>query len=84
MALGIKQPLATCLAGHCLVVSNEPASCSSDKECQRVDDCCTCTALPVAATVPTCQKLCLINTCTSWGLPASTAKCVGGLCRLVP
>lgn len=83
-ALGIQQPIPSCLKGHCLVLSDAPASCSSDKECKVVDDCCTCTALPLAAQAPACQKMCLIDTCPSWGLGAATARCLGGLCRLVP
>jgi len=83
-ALNVQQPIAACLKGHCLVESDAPASCTADKDCKLVNDCCTCTALPATSTAPACAKMCLISTCVSWGLPAATAHCLGGKCRLVP
>jgi hypothetical protein len=80
-ALGIKPQVTYCVGGHCLVTAGA-TSCNADTDCQRVDNCCDCLALPKAASAPDCQKLCLINTCVSRGLATAKVRCILGECRL--
>lgn len=81
-ALGLKTPAAYCYGGHCSV-RDDGASCSSDADCQLINDCCWCEAWPKAAKAPTCPNLnCLVSSCTSHKLGNAKARCVGGVCRL--
>jgi hypothetical protein len=80
-ALGIKPQVTYCIAGYCVVTAGA-TSCTADTDCQRIDNCCDCLALPNAASAPDCKKLCLISTCVSRGLATAKAHCVLGECRL--
>jgi hypothetical protein len=82
-SVGITQPSTRCLNGHCPLESDK-TGCIDDKECKKLDDCCTCGAVPVTASAPACAKLCTIDTCTSWGLSKLVARCAKGVCRLAP
>jgi hypothetical protein len=81
-ALGLKAPAAYCHGGHCSV-RDDGSSCSSDADCQLINDCCWCAAWPKAAKAPACpQRSCLISSCTQHKLGNIKARCVGGVCRL--
>jgi hypothetical protein len=83
VAAGITPPSTRCLNGHCVLESDQ-TGCTDDKECKKLDDCCTCGAAPVKATGPACNKLCLVNVCSSFGLSKLVARCQKGVCRLAP
>jgi hypothetical protein len=80
--LGLSNPEAICVKGHCLV--NDSASCSGDADCKLIDDCCRCWAVASTVAIPPCSRMCLIDSCTSLGLSSAKAACVSGFCRLVP
>lgn len=55
--------------------------CQLDADCQLVSDCCVCDAIPTSERPDACAKDCLIDSCTSLGLPAKTTpSCVAGQC----
>lgn len=82
-ALGIAGPTSYCLKGKCLLAAGG-TTCSGAVSCYLVDNCCECTALPAGATAAACAKLCLISTCTSYGLSSAKAACVAGVCKVTP
>lgn len=57
----------------------------NDKDCQKIDNCCDCLALPTSVAAPTCNMgPCFVNTCVGQGLATAAVQCVGGTCKLVP
>ena len=84
-ARGIQAPQAYCLRSWCLLAAGE-GTCLIDKDCARVNDCCTCAALPAAAARTmelSCRADCERPSCDAGGLGAAVPRCVRGSCRLV-
>jgi len=74
-------PTAYCLKGRCLLMDNK-RGCSGDADCELLNDCCSCMALPKGHAVPACLADCFAAHCTAIGLAGAKARCIGGLCRL--
>ena len=73
---------AHCVKGKCFLGGG---TCASDADCQMVNDCCSCMALPAKSTPPACNiKACFVATCTARGVSTAKAQCVSGSCRVVP
>lgn len=84
-ALGFTKPTAYCAGGRCLLTEGGGASCVTDSDCQKVDNCCDCLALPTSVTAPTCNMgPCFVTTCVGQGLSNAAVKCLSGTCKLVP
>lgn len=59
------------------------ASCTSDDDCQLVNSCCDCLALPASATAPECtMPECYAPSCEARGLWVIQVRCVQGACIL--
>lgn len=81
-AVQIKKATPYCLKGRCLLYDAGTA-CTTDTDCQKVDNCCDCLALPKGSGPPPCALTnCFVNTCTGWGLTAAKALCDSGVCKL--
>lgn len=83
-ALGIAGPQPYCFRGRCFLTAQQ-GTCNSDADCQLVNDCCNCLALPRAAAqsvAATCLADCFVGQCTGLGLAGVSARCVAGTCRL--
>lgn len=62
--------------------TTEP-ECVMDEDCMLVDDCCSCTAIPVGDEAPECDiEACLVSTCTSLGLGMPAVQCNFGTCEV--
>jgi hypothetical protein len=80
---GVKNPTSYCLQGQCFAAESA-TTCASDTDCQLINDCCECLALPATLTLPACKKLCVVSTCVAKGLAITSlkARCLSGSCRL--
>jgi len=56
------------------------AECAADQDCQVVDDCCTCAALPKSEQKPACSSVCIQSACQARGLAGAKAHCVANRC----
>ena len=54
--------------------------CTTAADCQLVNDCCTCEAIPVGAKAPACSLTCVQSACAARQLPAGAVACVAGQC----
>lgn len=57
-----------------------PSECDTDQDCQIVNDCCTCAALPKSDAKPSCSAVCVQSACQARGLAAANAQCVANRC----
>jgi hypothetical protein len=56
--------------------------CKNDADCQIVNDCCNCIAIPKSEQPPSCGiSTCLVASCTPLGNP-SKAHCIAGRCSM--
>lgn len=63
--------------------TGEPDACMEADECEVVDDCCSCTAIPVGAEPPACDlPNCEQSACAAAGI-TPVAECELGTCQLV-
>jgi hypothetical protein len=76
-----KQPEAYCVKGLCFL-ADAKTTCSADKDCVLVNDCCGCAALPKAVTAPSCSQSCFAPACAGMGAGQAKARCLGGVCRI--
>jgi hypothetical protein len=56
------------------------AECATDDDCQVVNDCCTCAALPKSEQNVACPAVCIQSACQARGLGAAKADCVANRC----
>ena len=56
------------------------AECATDDDCQVVNDCCTCAALPKSEPNLACPAVCIQSACQARGLGAAKADCVANRC----
>ena len=84
-AWGLKSPAAYCFEGTCRLSDKPTPGCQTTADCQLLDDCCVCLALPKAAinTAGCPMASCATSTCATSGLTGVKADCVQGICRLV-
>jgi len=83
-ALGIAGATPYCFRGECFITA-QAGTCSADADCQVVNDCCRCSALPRAAAQTvgmSCAADCFQGRCSALGLIGVGARCVAGSCRL--
>lgn len=59
------------------------AECTQDSDCYTNSDCCECAAHPVGELPQACAIDCLIDTCASKGVDATSAVCAAGQCVTV-
>lgn len=59
------------------------AYCKTDDDCQVIDNCCACMAMPKGVPVPGCPvPECYASACDSLGVPSSNPHCIAGHCTL--
>ena len=54
--------------------------CVTASDCKLFSDCCTCDAIPVGDTIPSCPAICKQNQCEALHLPPGAVDCVAGRC----
>ena len=54
--------------------------CMTAADCKLFTDCCTCDAVPVGDTVPSCPAICTKTDCQARQLPQGAVACVAGRC----
>lgn len=56
--------------------------CTTDEDCQVINNCCDCAAASTSAEVPPCDLACLQPTCNAAGIESPMVECLAGTCAL--
>jgi hypothetical protein len=62
--------------------TGEPLPCDGPRDCQVVDTCCDCAAIPADAEPPMCEENCEQSMCAALGI-TPVAQCDAGSCEVV-